>query len=127
VAKLNGAGEEAAGVARCPGAESCDRWRGAPDATEEENQRARESCPMCEGRGPLDEGAAEDEETEWIVGEIERLVDEQRAGVRHKPARLDPLTWELLLHWLACERAFDIAHRAELSMLVALLRGIHGV
>lgn len=56
-----------------------------------------------------------------MIEHVERMVDEQRAGRRFRPSLLDPLSWELLLHWHACERAHEVAHRSRLSALFDLV------
>lgn len=52
---------------------------------------------------------------------MERLRQERDAGRVFKLSDLDPLEWELLIHWTLCEAAHREAHETRIRILFEAL------
>lgn len=66
---------------------------------------------------PLSAAPPEEQFDEAITDEVQRLVQERRAGRLISPSELDPLNWELLLVWDEAEAIQGRAHQARVEAL----------
>lgn len=111
-----------AGSERCPGEEHCDLFRRAKGKTREEKEQNACVLPKCPKFGSKPKFAIEDDDSE-IIDRIERIRDEQRAGLVPDIRQMTALEWELLVYWHRVEASHERQYQATVvSIATALLK-----